>query len=405
VAAEGVAASPLLRGPPLALAVVAAPPLYRSPPALGWNDWNEIARKYPPWHPAGVNETIVLQQAAALAKLGGLYRYVNLDCGWSTGKRSTAGKLQLDRTKYPSGLPALSAKLRGMGLALGIYTSGRMCCGIGSDGHPGGDGSEGQEAVDVATFAEWGVEYIKDDDCGSSADHFRKMAAAIKVSYAGKPVVYSIHSPWTHNSTLHPRAVDAAGFASSWRTTNDIKDDWAAVLDRSATNDRYAALNVPGHHNDPDMLECNNSLTDVESASHFALWAIMKAPLLVGTDLTAASEATLATLGNAGVLALSQDTLGQQARRLVSATGHQVWGGQLAGGGYVLMLLDTASGALPLSVKVTLPVAVKRTGAYAVTDVWSGKALPEVKAGATEYLMTVTERHGNALVRLAPKQQ
>ena len=44
------------------------PPLYRSPPALGWNDWNEIARKYPPWHPSGVNETIVLQQAAALAR-------------------------------------------------------------------------------------------------------------------------------------------------------------------------------------------------------------------------------------------------------------------------------------------------------------------------------------------------
>ena len=115
-----------------------------------------------------------------------------------------------------------------------------MCCGIGSDGQPGGDGSEGHEAADVATFAEWGVEYIKDDDCGSSADHYPKMAAAIKVSYAGKPVVYSIHSPWTHNSTLRPRAVDAAGFASSWRTTNDIKDNWAAVLDRSATNDRHA---------------------------------------------------------------------------------------------------------------------------------------------------------------------
>jgi len=229
----------------VAAEAVAPPPLYRSPPALGWNDWNEIARKYPPWHSSGVNETIVLQQAAALVKLHGAYRYVNLDCGWSTGKRSAAGKLQVDRTKYPSAahsgtLSALSDKLRSMGLALGIYTSGRMCCGIGSDGQPGGDGSEGHEAADVATFAEWGVEYIKDDDCGSSADHYPKMAAAIKVSYAGKPVVYSIHSPWTHNSTLRPRAVDAAGFASSWRTTNDIKDNWAAVLDRSATNDKHA---------------------------------------------------------------------------------------------------------------------------------------------------------------------
>ena len=104
------------------------------------------------------------------------------------------------------------------------------------------------------------------------------------------------------------------------------------------------------------------------------------------------------------MLALSQDKLGQQARRLVSADAHQVWGGQLSGG-YVLMLLDTASGALPLSVKVTLPAAVNRTMSYAVTDVWSGEALSDIKVGATAYLLTVTERHGNALVTLAPKLQ
>ena len=62
-------------------------------------------------------------------------------------------------------------------------------------------------------------------------------------------------------------------------------------------------------------------------------------------------------------------------------------------------------GVLPLSVKVTLPAALERTRSYAVTDVWSGKALPDVKAGAREYLLAVMERHGNALVRLVPKQQ
>ena len=137
-----------------AAAAAAAPPLFPSAPALGWNDWNEIARKYPPWHPAGVNESIVRQQAVVLAKLSG-FRYVNLDCGWSTGTRTAAGKLQWNATKYPSGLPKLAKDLNSMGLALGIYTSGKMCCG-------GTDGSEGHEADDMATFAEWGIEYIKD---------------------------------------------------------------------------------------------------------------------------------------------------------------------------------------------------------------------------------------------------
>ena len=66
---------------------------------------------------------------------------------------------------------------------------------------------------------------------------------------------------------------------------------------RLSDSGRYRCWRA-GHHNDPDMLEINNSLSEQEGASHYALWAIMKAPLLVGTDLTAASPATLAVLAN-----------------------------------------------------------------------------------------------------------
>lgn len=37
-------------------------------------------------------------------------------------------------------------------------------------------------------------------------------------------------------------------------------------------------------HPDPDMLEIGNgNVTDAEGRSHFALWAAMKAPLIIGT--------------------------------------------------------------------------------------------------------------------------
>ena len=55
------------------------------------------------------------------------------------------------------------------------------------------------------------------------------------------------------------------------------------------------------------MLEVGNGLSDAEGRSHFSLWALMKAPLLIGTDLTRASPATLATLGNAAAIAVNQD--------------------------------------------------------------------------------------------------
>lgn len=39
-------------------------------------------------------------------------------------------------------------------------------------------------------------------------------------------------------------------------------------------------------HNDPDMLENGNGfLTIEENRSHFGLWAIMKSPLIIGTDV------------------------------------------------------------------------------------------------------------------------
>jgi alpha-galactosidase len=63
-----------------------------------------------------------------------------------------------------------------------------------------------------------------------------------------------------------------------------------------ATWDRITAIaNMNAHelssvdfwgHNDPDMLEVGNGdLTIEENRAHFALWAIMKSPLIIGTDV------------------------------------------------------------------------------------------------------------------------
>lgn len=40
-------------------------------------------------------------------------------------------------------------------------------------------------------------------------------------------------------------------------------------------------------HPDPDMLEVGNGdLTAAENRAHFALWAIMKSPLIIGTAVS-----------------------------------------------------------------------------------------------------------------------
>ena len=63
-----------------------------------------------------------------------------------------------------------------------------------------------------------------------------------------------------------------------------------------------------GGHNDPDMLEVGNgNLTVEETRTHFALWAMMKAPLIIGTDLTMLNQANIDILLNKHLLAFNQD--------------------------------------------------------------------------------------------------
>jgi alpha-galactosidase len=51
--------------------------------------------------------------------------------------------------------------------------------------------------------------------------------------------------------------------------------------------------------NDPDMLEVGNGgLTQEEEKTHFALWAISKAPLILGCDLSKVSKNSLDIIMN-----------------------------------------------------------------------------------------------------------
>jgi len=110
-----------------------------------------------------------------------------------------------------------------------------------------------------------------------------------------------------------------AGFAHLWRTGNDISADYSTILDRADLNAKWARLTGPGRWADPDMLQCGHaSLTDAECRSHFGLWAIAKAPLILGADVRAFSPTVLSIVGNADVIAINQDPLGVQARKLAA---------------------------------------------------------------------------------------
>ena len=70
------------------------------------------------------------------------------------------------------------------------------------------------------------------------------------------------------------------------------------------------------------MLEVGNgNLTPNESLAHFSLWCLLKAPLLIGCDVNNISKYSLDILSNEELIAINQDPLGVQGKRIKSEAG------------------------------------------------------------------------------------
>jgi len=73
----------------------------------------------------------------------------------------------------------------------------------------------------------------------------------------------------------------------------------------------------PGHWNDPDMLVIGNfGLSYEQSKTQMAIWAILAAPLLMSVDLRTIRPEYKAILQNKKIIAVDQDLLGIQGRRI-----------------------------------------------------------------------------------------
>ncbi len=117
--------------------------------------------------------------------------------------------------------------------------------------------------------------------------------------------------------------------------------------------EKYAG---PGHWNDPDMLEVGNggmSLNEYEA--HFALWALLKAPLLIGCDLVNTKQETLDLLGNEEIIAVNQDRLGVQGARVWKNGDLEVWAGPLENNAVAAVLFNrgTETSNISLDFKVS----------------------------------------------------
>jgi len=268
-------------------------------PPMGWSAWNALG--------CNINETAIRTAAYMLAATGLRdlgYTYVNLNDCWAMQYRTPNGQLIPDPMRFPSGINGLADYIHSLGLKLGIYSdAGNYTC----QGQPG---SWGYEEVDANTFAAWGVDYLKYDSCyvqnGTTPARYLAMCNALLS--VERPIFYHVCTRGTEEVTSWARTI-----GNSWRTTSDLRDNWSSMKDNLKENNRHPEIAGPGGWNDPDTLEVGNgNMTDVEYQTHFTLWALIKAPLILTCDLTQMTNSTLAILSNSEIIAISQDRKGQQ---------------------------------------------------------------------------------------------
>ena len=340
-------------------------------PAMGWNSWNHFAKRVTDKDVRGAADTIV---ASGMKDAG--YVYVNIDDAWEADKRDAQGNIQAN-SKFPD-MKALADYVHSKGLKIGIYSGpGPRTCG-------GYLGSYQHEEQDAKTYAGWGIDYLKYDLCsyheimqkeapGDQAKQYQMMRAAYEKMHkalqaTGRPIYFSLcqygwDSVWKWGPSVG---------GNSWRTTDDIQDNYMSMSNIGFSQAGLAKYAAPGHWNDPDMLEVGNGkMNGNEYRTHMSLWAILAAPLLAGNDLSQMSAETKSILMNKDVIAIDQDPLGKQGDRVSAEGPFEVWSKPLKDGSVAVGLFnrghDAEQMSLPLQ-KLGLAAGSKIHNVWNPTD-------------------------------------
>lgn len=388
-------------------------------PPMGWNSWNAFF--------TDVDEEKVVASAkimvdSGLAAKG--YRYVNLDEGWWDHRRAD-GRMLVRTDKFGSAQTADGAtsfkpftdRLHAMGLKAGIYTDlGRNTCaqayGPNEPNLPRGSvierevGLWGHIDSDIRLyFAEWGFDYIKIDGCGLRAygadsdavrsGKYRALAPLLDLDTVSRSNIPAVRGQFAAVAAALARYNPDGDFLLSlciwgsanvraWakdvgnisRTSDDITPDWGRMLTNFDTSAKRALYAHPGSWNDPDMLFVGKGDFDAdhltEARSHFALWAMINAPLLIGSDLRKTPKSLMDIFGNAALIAVNQDPGGHQAVVAYDTDDLQIFVKTLADGSKAVALLNRSS--QPLKATLTAAhLAFRNDAAVELTDLWTAR--------------------------------
>ncbi|MCE1198433.1 MAG: alpha-galactosidase [Marinilabiliales bacterium] len=358
-------------------------------PPMGWNSWNCFRNE--------INEKQIHAIADAMVANGmrdAGYQYLIIDDGWMTKERDSTGHIIPDKKKFPSGMKALADYIHSCGLKFGLYSApGCYTCQklMGSLGH---------EQTDADDYAAWGVDYLKYDWCNYPSVEvvalktpvpecraaFEKMAQCLKNT--GREIFYSVNDE-CEKGTNDGALPWVKGVANMHRTSDDIKNNWERMLYCLESTAELWPYAGKGYWNDPDMLEVGNEKKEslwgkispvtmnlTEYKSHFAMWCMVAAPLMAGNDLRNMSAEIREILTCRPLIAIDQDPLGKQGKRIRREGLRELWIKELSGNRLAIALFNKGSDPADMTLtRSELPVK----GRYHLTDALTGREIGRLK--------------------------
>jgi hypothetical protein len=373
-----------------------APSLTSKSPLMGWASWNTFG--------VNISESIIKGQADALVSSGLSavgYKYINIDDGFFDG-RTPNGTLKINTSKFPNGMKAVADYIHSKELKAGFYSeAGSNTCGSQYDAQTGGIGgglyNHDQQDIDLF-FKTWGFDFLKVDYCGGLVQKLDEKTryAAIKkaIDNTGLSNVNYNVCRWQFPGSW------VTSIASSWRISTDINASWGSVTDIIDKNTFLAAFTSAGHYNDMDMLEVGMGMTAAEDKSHFSMWCMLSAPLVLGNDLTKITQQTKNILMNEEVIAIDQDTTGVQAHLLSdNGAGLQIWSKNIDGQQSkerAVVLFNRTGSTATMTIKFS---DLNLVGSASVRDLWSHTDLGSMKSYSAQ-----VPSHGVVMLKIVGTQ-
>lgn len=369
--------------------------LLRTPP-MGWMAWERFRCDIDCIDDPEncIREDLFRDMADRLAEDGWKelgYEYVIIDDCWMSKLRDEQGRLQPEPSRFPGGIAKLARYLHDRGLKLGIYADmGTHTC----MGYPGT--TLDKIEIDAQTFASWGVDYLKFDGCWSNPVEqmlgYSLMSKALNAT--GRPMGYSCSWP-AYLGGLPPSVNYSllGDICHLWRNYDDIQDSWDSVqgiIDWFSNNqDELQPAAGPARWNDPDMLIIGNFGLSVDQArSQMALWAIMAAPLIMSNDLRNLDNSARAILQNKVAIAINQDPMGIQGRRLLQEKSHiEVYWRPLVKSASALVFLNRRTD-MPFLYRTSLAKLNYDAGNYQAYEVFTGERLTQLDT-TTEFTVSI----------------